>query len=125
MDLLFPLLLLLLLFVPMILMSRRQKRAQLEHQKLLSALEIGDEVRTHSGFYGLIVEEYDDVVILETESGAHTKWARAAIAQRVDTDDRLGPLDGTVAEDRTLADGTLSDDPVAEERRADDGRDAR
>ncbi|WP_227488162.1 preprotein translocase subunit YajC [Brachybacterium subflavum] len=68
----------------MVWMSSRQRKAQAAQQEKVRALGVGDEVRTHSGFFGLIVEEYDDVVILETESGAHTKWARQAIAGAAD-----------------------------------------
>ncbi|PWH05935.1 preprotein translocase YidC [Brachybacterium endophyticum] len=64
----------------MVWMSNRQRKAQAEQQKKVAALGVGDEVRTHSGFYGIIADQYDDVVILETESGAQTKWARQAIA---------------------------------------------
>ena len=39
--------------------------------------------------YGLIIDSYDDIVILESENGAQTKWARQAISQRVDPVDEL------------------------------------
>lgn len=85
MESLLPLLLIFaVMMLPLLFMSNRQKKAQRQHQELVSALGIGDEVRTHSGFYGLIVDEFDDVVILESESGAQTKWARQAIAQSVE-----------------------------------------
>lgn len=85
MESLLPLLLIFaVMMLPLLFMSNRQKKAQRQHQEMVSALGIGDEVRTHSGFYGLIVDEFDDVVILESESGAQTKWARQAIAQRVE-----------------------------------------
>lgn len=72
------------MMLPMFWMSSRQRKMQRKQQEALAALEIGDEVRTHSGFYGLLVEQYDDVVVLETESGAHTKWARAALSGKVE-----------------------------------------
>src|SRR5690625_6879581 len=58
------------MMLPLIFMSSRQKKAQRQQQERVAALGIGDEVRTHSGFYGLIVDEFDDLVILESESGA-------------------------------------------------------
>lgn len=73
------------MMIPLFLMSSRQRKMAREQQEKLKQLEIGDEVRTHSGFFGLLVDSYDDVVILETESGAQTKWLRAAIAQKVET----------------------------------------
>ena len=72
------------MMLPLLFLSNRQRKAQAKQQELVKQLGVGDEVRTHSGFYGLIVESYDDVVILETEDGSQTKWARQAIAQAVD-----------------------------------------
>lgn len=80
MELLLPLLLFGLIMVPMFMMTNRQRKAQAELAKLQSQLQVGDEVRTHSGFYGVIVEEFEGFVILETESETRTKWSRAAIA---------------------------------------------
>ncbi|EWS82924.1 preprotein translocase subunit YajC [Brachybacterium phenoliresistens] len=111
-----PIFLLLIIFavmmIPMLLMSSRQRKAQRAHQALVNQLGVGDEVRTHSGFYGLIVEADDDVVILETESGAQTKWARAAIAMKVEdeaaqdaSEDAEDPADGS--EDDGPADGDI------------------
>src|SRR5699024_8114580 len=70
------------MMLPLMFMSSRQKKAQRQQQERDAALGIGDEVRTHSGLYGLIVDEFDDLVILESEAGAQTTWARQAIAQK-------------------------------------------
>ncbi|MEU2419133.1 preprotein translocase subunit YajC [Brachybacterium paraconglomeratum] len=83
-DLLPILLIILVMMLPLFLLSRSQRKAQAKQQELVKKLGVGDEVRTHSGFYGLIVEEYDDVVVLESEDGTQTKWARMAIAMAVD-----------------------------------------
>lgn len=105
MELLPLLLIFAFLMLPLFFISSRQKKAQQKQQQLVSQLGVGDEVRTHSGFYGLIVESYDDVVILESESGALTKWARLAIAQAVDPVDPSEPeMEGTAAD----ADGESS-----------------
>ncbi len=96
-----PILLLLVVFavmmIPMLLMSNRQKKAQRQQQERLSQLGVGDEVRTHSGFYGIIVEEFGDTVILESESGAQLKWARAAISMKVEPTDEAPVVEGEVA----------------------------
>lgn len=84
MELLPLLLIFAVLLLPMLFMSNRQRKAQREQQERISQLGVGDEVRTHSGFYGLIVEEYDDLVVLESEDGTQSKWARQAIAMSVD-----------------------------------------
>lgn len=85
------------MMIPMFLMSSRQRKAQRAQQEMLAQIGVGDEVRTHSGFYGLIVEEYDETVVLESEDGSQLKWARAAIALRVDPADGT-PVLGTDAE---------------------------
>lgn len=76
---------LLVMAVPMFLMSRSQRKRVQQHQELVKSLSVGDEVRTHSGFYGMIVEEDGDTVILETEDGSQLKWNRNAIAERVES----------------------------------------
>src|SRR5690625_7420885 len=88
-------------------MSSRQKKAQRQQQERVAALGIGDEVRTHSGFYGLIVDEFDDLVILESESGAQTKWARQAIAQKVE-DPELAQMDEDDEDEAATADGDIT-----------------
>ncbi|MGP5259187.1 preprotein translocase subunit YajC [Brachybacterium paraconglomeratum] len=100
MDLLPILLIILVMMLPLFLLSRSQRKAQARQQELVKKLGVGDEVRTHSGFYGLIVEEYDDVVVLESEDGTQTKWARMAIAMAVDPveDEQGETLEGEAVE---------------------------
>lgn len=94
------LLIILVMMLPLFLLSRSQRKAQARQQELVKKLGVGDEVRTHSGFYGLIVEEYDDVVVLESEDGTQTKWARMAIAMAVDPveDEQAETLEGETVE---------------------------
>ena len=47
------------------LMIRPQKKQQAQMNTLLSSLEIGDSVLTTSGFYGVVIDSNDDVVIVE------------------------------------------------------------
>lgn len=46
-------------------MMRPQKKEQKRIQEMLSNLEIGDCVCTTSGFYGIIIDITDDMVIVE------------------------------------------------------------
>lgn len=100
MELLPLLLIFAVMMLPLLFMSNRQKKAQQKQLELVRQLGVGDEVRTHSGFYGLIVEAYDDVVVLESEDGTQTKWARQAIAQAVETAE---PVASEAGEDEVLA----------------------
>ena len=47
------------------LMIRPQKKQQQQMNTLLSSLETGDSVLTTSGFYGVVIDISDDVVIVE------------------------------------------------------------
>lgn len=44
---------------------RPQKKQQKQHNTLLSSLAIGDSVLTTSGFYGVVIDIMDEVVIVE------------------------------------------------------------
>ena len=44
---------------------RPQKKQQKQHKTLLSSLAIGDSVLTTSGFYGVVIDIMDEVVIVE------------------------------------------------------------
>lgn len=46
-------------------MIRPQKKQQAQTNNMLAALENGDSVLTTSGFYGVVIDINDDVVIVE------------------------------------------------------------
>ena len=82
-GLLFPLLIL-LLFIPIFLSGRKQRRQAQEQQQLQAALEVGDVVTTTSGLRGTIVDaSYEDTVDLAIADGVVTTWLRAAVRERV------------------------------------------
>lgn len=76
-------LLLALLFVPLILSFRKQRRQYNELQQLQSSLDIGDRVLTTSGLQATIVDATDDTVDLEIAPGVVTTWVRPAIRERL------------------------------------------
>lgn len=110
MELLPLLLIFAVMLIPLLLMSSRQRKAQREQQERISRLGVGDEVRTHSGFYGLIVEEFEDMVVLESEDGTQTKWARQAIAMSVAPEDAAAEED-LADEDAAPADADATELP--------------
>ncbi|MHA6615586.1 preprotein translocase subunit YajC [Pseudonocardia sp. DLS-67] len=84
MELLFPLLIL-LLFIPIFLSGRKQRRQQQEMQKMQAALEAGDVVMTTSGLRGTIVDaSYEDTLDIEIADGVITTWVRGAVREKVD-----------------------------------------
>lgn len=44
---------------------RPQKKKQKEHDALMTTLEVGDSILTTSGFFGVIIDITDEVVIVE------------------------------------------------------------
>jgi preprotein translocase subunit YajC len=82
-SLLFPLLIL-LLFIPIFLSGRRQRKQMQEMQTLQNALEPGDVVLTTSGLRGTVVDaSYEETIDLEIADGVVTTWVRAAVKNKV------------------------------------------
>lgn len=76
-----PLLMMLLVFGGMMLvmsMMSRKQRGRMEATRD-QAIGIGKTVRTHSGFYGTIVDIDGQTVTLESPSGHESLWHRNAI----------------------------------------------
>ncbi len=44
---------------------RPQKKQEKKHQELMNSLEVGDSILTTSGFYGMVIDVTDDMVIVE------------------------------------------------------------
>lgn len=85
-SLLFPILIL-LLFIPIFLSGRKQKRQLAETQQMQNALTEGDVVTTTSGLRGTVVDaSYEDTIDLEIADGVVTTWLRAAVRDKVATD---------------------------------------
>jgi preprotein translocase subunit YajC len=58
---------------------RPQKRRQLESQRLMSSLEVGDEVVTAGGIYGEVTELLDGDVMVRIAPDLQVRVARRAI----------------------------------------------
>nr|WP_042197162.1 preprotein translocase subunit YajC [Kibdelosporangium sp. MJ126-NF4] len=84
---LLPFLLIAVLIVPMVLMSRKQKRAMAQQQELQNSIEVGDRVMTTSGLYGYVANTSDDATVdIEIADGVVTTWLRAAVREKVSED---------------------------------------
>jgi preprotein translocase subunit YajC len=84
-TLLFPLLIL-VLFIPIFLSGRKQRRQVQEMKQLQASLEPGDVVTTTSGLRGTVVDtSYEDTIDLEIADGVVTTWIRAAVRDKLDT----------------------------------------
>jgi preprotein translocase subunit YajC len=108
-SLLFPLLIL-LLFIPLFLQSRRAKRQAQEMQQLQASLEPGDVVMTTSGLRGTVIDaSYEDTIDIEIADGVVTTWVRGAVREKINT---------AVAEDTTTSDEPAPADAEPEPEKA-------
>jgi preprotein translocase subunit YajC len=84
---LLPFLLIAVLIIPMVLMSRKQKRAMAQQQELQNSINVGDRVMTTSGLYARVAGTDDDATVdLEIAEGVITTWLRAAVREKVSED---------------------------------------
>ena len=75
-----PLLVLILLFVVMYAaMIRPQQRRAREHQALIAAVEVGDEVMTTAGIFGTVTAVEGDVISIEITPGVVMRVVRESL----------------------------------------------
>jgi preprotein translocase subunit YajC len=79
MGTLFPIILVMILFIWM--SSRSRRRQEQQKQDMLSAMKRGDRVQTIGGILGNVVEVRDDRILLKVDESNNTKvwFARSAI----------------------------------------------
>ena len=72
------------------LLMRPNRKADQRKAKALAALEVGDSVKTTSGFYGVVIDISDDTVIVEFGSkNCRISMAKEAIAEIEKPEDAL------------------------------------
>ncbi|WP_007026033.1 preprotein translocase subunit YajC [Saccharomonospora iraqiensis] len=109
-GLILPLLLMLVVALPLVMASRKQKKAMAEQQELQNSLDEGDRVMTTSGLYATVVDASDESTIdLEIAEGVVTTWLRQAVRERINpvTDDEEDTDDAAEAD---VTDSATSDD---------------
>lgn len=118
-GLLLPLLLMLVLAVPLIMGTRKQKKAVAQQQELQNSLAPGDRVMTTSGLYATVADVSDESTIdLEIADGVVTTWLRQAIRERIDPmaaedeDDDEDSVEETADESATTSDSDAESDSV-------------
>ncbi|MBQ8814804.1 MAG: preprotein translocase subunit YajC [Lachnospiraceae bacterium] len=62
---------------------RPQKKQQKQQQAMIASMEIGDSIMTTGGFYGVVIDITDDVVIVEFGSNKNCRipMEKAAVAK--------------------------------------------
>ena len=68
------------------LLIRPQRQRAKKQAQLVEALEVGDQVQTVGGLYGVIVSIAEDAVVLGLEDG-RVRVSRRAIARRITPDE--------------------------------------
>lgn len=109
------LLIIVLLFAAMyFIMIRPQRAKQQAQQRLLNAVEVGDEVLTVGGVYGIVQEIEPDEdggdLVVEIAEGIHVRIARKALATVVKPEDEEedgsdGEEGGEEADEDDVVDG--------------------
>jgi preprotein translocase subunit YajC len=71
-----------------VLLIRPQRNRQRQAQQMLDHIDVGDEILTHGGIYG-IVQEFDenDDLIVEIAEGINVRMARRSVASVVKPDE--------------------------------------
>jgi preprotein translocase subunit YajC len=63
------------------LLIRPQQKRVREQQALVRETEVGDEVMTSSGIYGIVTELEDDTLLIEVAEGIEMRMARGAVSR--------------------------------------------
>ena len=81
----------LILFYLLIVMPQRRRRQV--QDRLMSDVELGDEVMTLGGIFGLVREVGDHYIVLEIAPDTRVKLAKSAITARTEAEPEGEPLD--------------------------------
>lgn len=92
-----------------VLLIRPQRARQRQQQLMLASIEIGDEVLTVGGLYGIVqeIDEEDDLIV-EVAEGIQVRIARKAVGTVVKPDDEDDDELESASEDDELV--TVEDD---------------
>ncbi|PXY19232.1 preprotein translocase subunit YajC [Prauserella muralis] len=112
-----PLLLMLVVAIPLIMGTRKQKRAMAQQQELQSSLRDGDRVMTTSGLYATVADASDETTIdLEIAEGVVTTWLRQAVREKINpvADDEVSEDETPDAEDNSSTETQATDSSSTE-----------
>lgn len=84
MDIASLLILLLFLGAMYFLLIRPQRKRQKEHEEMVSALAVGDDVVTIGGLHGTVIALDEDTVDLEVTEEIALRFQKSAIARTVE-----------------------------------------
>jgi preprotein translocase subunit YajC len=70
-----------------LLLIRPQRRRAQAQNRLISSVEVGDEIVTAGGLYGTIVGVGDEELMVEIAPGTHVRIARRAVAAVIEPEE--------------------------------------
>ena len=73
------------------LLIRPQKKRVEQHQRLIGSVDVGDEIVTIGGLYGIVTAMGDEDFEMEPTPGMRLRFVKSAIARRVTQDDEESP----------------------------------
>lgn len=88
-----------------LLLIRPQQRRMRQHQAVVASLEVGDEIVTAGGVYGVVTSVDDDMLGVEVAPTVTLRVLRSAVTQRLSAAD-----DGADDSTSGLSDGHQADD---------------
>jgi preprotein translocase subunit YajC len=92
-----------LIFVAMyFLMIRPAQRRARAQRELIQSVEVGDEIITIGGMYGLVRELDDESITVEVSPGTNVRLVRSAVARKLVFDEEY--------EDESAPDGEATDE---------------
>ncbi|WP_020672600.1 preprotein translocase subunit YajC [Amycolatopsis nigrescens] len=121
-QLLLPLLLMAVVAIPLVMGTRKQKRAAAEQQQLQAGLTEGDRVMTTSGLYGTVADTSNETTIdIEIAPGVVTTWLRQAVREKVNpvVDEDESDSTELTGEHESITDSDTSTVEVAEDKKDD------
>jgi preprotein translocase subunit YajC len=83
------------------LLIRPQQKRQRAQRDLLGSLDVGDDVVTIGGAYGVIREMDDETVTIEVSPGVQIKFLRGAIARKLVEDEEYDATEDEEAGDQS------------------------
>ena len=97
----------LLLVVMYVLMIRPQRAKQQQHQSMIDACGVGDDVLTTGGIYGTITQAEGDDLVVQIAEGLNVHMTRRGVSAV------LPPEDEEASDAETALDGDGDQDEVA------------
>ncbi len=104
-------------------MSSRSRKQQAKALEFRNNLKPGDEVMTHSGMLGTVVEVEGDNITLESGPGSQSRWIRAAIAKLMEPTTEVADDEDEANDEEYDDDIEVPDDLSSLDETHDDGDD--